>query len=196
MGFKPNRLATSMPGYAYLQNIAAPTTSAAADQYDLTGGNGSLAYIVNPVVPRNVVINFTDADAGIDAFTVTVTGTAPDGTTVTEAFVFAGGLDQVGSVVFASITSIVLTALNGAGAGDTLDIGYGSKIGLPVPYGSTSLSIIKLVVAGTEEAASATDATNNSFTPTTAPDGTKDFEVWYEYTPAFITAINALIDAM
>jgi len=185
-------------GNVYLPNVAAAGTSGAADQYDLTGGNGSMANLVQPVHPRNVVINFTDGDAGITEFTVTVNGTAPDGTVVSEAFTFAGGLDQTGSVVFATITSIVLTDLAGAGAGDTLDVGYGVKLGLPLPYGSTGLSIVKLAAGGTLEAAAATDTTNNSFTSTTAPDGAVDFEVWFEYVDPVaedVTAAVALLAA-
>lgn len=171
-------------GYMYLPNILAATTSAKATQYDISTGDGSMAGIVQPDVPRNVVINFTDANASISAFTVTVTGLAPDGTAAVEAFVFGGGLDQNGSVVFASITTIVITDLAGHGAGDLLDIGHGVKIGVVLPAGSTSLSILKLKCDGTIEAASATDTTNNSFTATTAPDGAHDYEVWYEYLDA------------
>lgn len=185
-------------GYAYIQNVAAASTTGGADQLDLNAvaEPSTMANIVQPDVPRNVVVNFTDANASIDAFSFTVAGTAQDGSAVSETFLFAGGLDQVGSKIFAKITSFTLTSINGNGAGDTLDVGYGVKFGVPLPAGSTSLSIVKLVSNGTEEAASATDTTNNSFTATTAPDGSKDYEVWYEYIDpteaAIISGFNAL----
>lgn len=171
-------------GYMYLPNILAATTSAKATQLDVSLGASAMSGIVQPDVPRNIVINFTDANASISAFQVDVVGVAPDGTATAEQFVFAGGLHQAGSVIHARITSITLTSVTGQGAGDALDIGHGVKIGVVLPAGSTSLSVLKLKVDGTIEAASATDTTNNSFTATTAPDGAKDYEVWYEYLDA------------
>lgn len=182
-------ITNSFAGYVYYQNIAAATTSAGADQLDVSGGGGAMANIVQPDVPRNVVINFTDADASISAFQVDVVGTAPDGSATAEQFLFAGGLDQTGSVIHAKITSVTVTSITGNAAADTLDLGYGDKVGVPVPAGATGLSIVKLVTDGTEEAASATDTTNNSFTSTTAPNGTRDFEVWFEYSHPALTVM-------
>lgn len=174
---------SKMAGHVYLGAVAAPTTSAAATQLDLNAvaEPSNMASVVQPKTPRNVVVNFTDANASISAFDLTVHGKAIDGTTISENFVFAGGLDQVGSKVFASITNFTLNSIAGNAAGDTLDMGYGSKIGVPVPYGATGLVVTKLISDGTVEAASATDTTNNSFTPTTAPNGSKIFEVWFGY---------------
>lgn len=164
-----------------LNKPAAATTSAKATQYDLTGGNGSLAGIVQPDVPRNVVINFTDADTGITAFTVTVNGTDASGAAQSEEFVFAGGLEQNGVKAFATISSIVLTNLAGAGAGDTLDIGHGVIYGVPI-NGGASFSVKKLAVDGADDIIAAQSATYNTFTPTTAANGTKCITVWYTYT--------------
>jgi len=156
-------------------NFGAPlaaTTSAKATQYDLTGGNGSMAGIVNPDVPRNLVVNFTDGNAGITAFTLTATGTDQNGDAVVEVFTFSGGLDQVGSKIFATVTSIVLTNLAGAGAADTIDIGHGSKLGVPT-NGASDLAVVHLAVDGAQEAAAACDQTYNSITATTALNGSK-----------------------
>lgn len=170
--------------YVYYPNILAATTSGKSTQYDVNAGAGALAGVVQPDVPRNVIVNFTDANASISAFQLDFVGTAQDGSAVTEQFVFAGGLDQTGSKIFATITSITLTSVTGQSAGDVLDIGHGDKLGLPLPAGSSGLGIVKLKVDGTQEAAAATDTTNNSFTPTTLANGTRDYEVWYEYVDA------------
>lgn len=189
-------------GYAYLQNIPAPTTTGAATQLDLNGVADATAMAdpVHPKVPRNLVYTITDANTGISAFSITALGKAPDGTTVSETITQAGGLVQTGSKIFAQLTSVTVNSIVGDGAGDTLDVGYGAKIGLSLPAGSTGLSIVKLVTAGTAEAASATDTTNNSFTSTTAPDGTRDFEVWFEYLDpnqvAIIAKTNALLASL
>lgn len=171
-----------VPGMVYMQNIAAATTTGGITQLSLSGAGPFTAVgLVSPLTPRNVRITVTDANASITAFTIRVTGTAPDGTVVSEVFKFAGGLVQTGVVVFATITQVYAIVTGGA-AGDTLDLGYQTKLGLPVPFGSTELTIEKLKVGDVNEAASAVDQVNNSFTPTTAPNGTNDYEVWFSYT--------------
>lgn len=183
-------------GYVYYQNVTAATTSAGADQLDISGGVGPMLNIVQPDVPRNLVLNFTDGNASINAFQVDVVGVATDGSAVTEQFLFAGGLDQTGSKVFAKVTSVTVTSATGNGAADTLDIGYGVKLGVPIPVGSTSFSIVKLVANAIEENASATDTTNNSFTATTAPNATNDYEVWYEFIDAQSTLMRNAIASL
>lgn len=172
-----------MCGFANLGAVAAATTTGKITQKDLNGAadGATCTGIVQPDRPRNVKITITDANASISAFSITVAGKAPDGTTITENFVFAGGLVQTGSKVFASITSWTIDSIVGDGAGDVLDVGYGVKLGVPVPYGAQSLVITNLSMNGTIEAASATDQTNNSFTCTTAPDGSKLVFVWFGY---------------
>ena len=186
---------TKAAGYMYLQNIVAAGTTNAGDQLDIEAATGgeTVANLVQPDVPRAITITVTDGGVEVTAFQIDVVGSAPDGTAATEQFVFAGGLVQVGSVVFAKLTSVTLTSITETGAtAKTLDIGWNVKLGLPIPADSTGCNITKLVSAGTEEAASATDTTNNSFTPTTAPNGTNDYEVWYNYNDAARTALANL----
>lgn len=185
----------SFAGYVYYQNIPAATTSAAADQLSLNGVSApaTMANLLQPKIPRNLKINITDANASISAYSITIVGVGPDGSAVTETFNFASGLTPAGSKIFATITSVTLNSIVGSGSGDTLDLGYGVKIGVPVPAGATGLSIVKLVSNGTAEAASATDTTNNSFTATTAPNGTNDYEIWYKYAHPAATALSAAV---
>lgn len=182
-------------GYVYYQNIPAATTTGAATQLSLNGVADGTPMLspVSPKIPRNLVYTITDGNAGISAFSITAVGVGVDGSAVSENITFAGGLVQQGSKIFASLTSVTVDSVVGEGAGDLLDVGYGVKIGVPLPAGATSFSIVKLVSAGTAEAASATDTTNNSFTSTTAPDGAKDFEIWYEYAHPAITALMAAV---
>lgn len=174
---------SKLGGFAYLGAIAAATTTGKITQKDLNGvaDGATCTGIVQPDVPRNVKITITDANSSINAFSITVAGKAPDGTSITENFVFAGGLVQTGSKIFASITSWTIDSIVGDGAGDVLDVGYGVKIGVPVMYGATGLVVTNLQCDGTVEAASATDTTNNSFTSTTAPNGSRIFRVWFGY---------------
>lgn len=174
---------SKLAGFAYLGAVAAPTTTGKITQKDLNGAadGATCTGIVQPDVPRNVKLTITDGNTSISAYSITVAGKAPDGTTITETFTFADGLTPTGSKIFASITSWTINSIVGDGSGDTLDVGYGSKIGVPVMYGATGLVITNLQCDGTVEAASATDQTNNSFTSTTAPNGTRIFRVWFGY---------------
>ncbi len=174
--------------------VAAATTTGKIAQKDISGAAPLTAgTLVQPDVPRNVVLTITDGDTGISAFTLVVTGKAPDGTVVTETFTFAGGLVQTGSVIFAHITSVIITAITGNGAGDTLDMGYGVKLGVGVPFGSTGLVIQLLTFNLAAEAAAATDTTNNSFTCTSSPDGAKEVKVVYSFVGLATTTIKAAI---
>jgi len=83
-----------------------------------------------PDVPRNVTITITDGDVSITAFQITVNGVDAKGHSVSEVFTEAGGLSQVGNIAFATISSITVDSITGAGAGDVLDVGIGSKLGL------------------------------------------------------------------
>lgn len=171
-----------------LVDAQAASTTGQATQHDLTtlvGGAGVMIGIVDPDVPRNIVINHTDGDASISAFTVTVVGIDVNGDAATEVFTFAGGLDQVGSVAWATVTSITMSGYVGHAAADTLDIGYGVKYGVPVPDGASALDFDHLAVAHVEEVPAAEDATYGTFTPTTAADGTKDITVTYSYLLSF-----------
>jgi len=58
--------------------------------------------------------------AGVDA----------KGNSTSEVFDQTGGLSQTGSVAFATISSVTVDSITGAGAGDVLDVGIGSKLGL------------------------------------------------------------------
>ncbi|MEQ1643676.1 MAG: hypothetical protein ABL959_09560 [Pyrinomonadaceae bacterium] len=175
--------ATAMAGHTVLGAVAAATTTGLITQLSLNAiADGATATIAaQPKTPRNLKITITDGNSGISAYSITVVGKAPNGETISETFTFADGLTPAGSKVFASLTTVTVNSIVGDGASDTLDIGMGSKLGLPVPLGATGLTLSKLISDGTIEAASAVDTTNNSFTPTTAPNGTKIFEVWFGY---------------
>jgi len=194
-GYTPDTTTGKSQRYCYLQNITAKAAGNACTQKDLNGVVSTFTAVapLQPDVPRNIKITFTDGNASISAFSVLVTGTGMSGATVTETFVFANGLVQEGSVIFAKLTSIVCTALVGNGAGDTFDAGWQDKIGLP-NGAQGGLTIVKLVSNAVEEAAAATDAVNGSFTPTTATNATNDYEVWYVVNSEYESLKSAFAD--
>lgn len=83
------------------------------------------AGITNPDVPRNVSI--TGNQAGING-TVVVNGTDAEDKAITENIVANGAATVVGNKAFKTVTSIVFPTRNGAG--DTISVGRGSKLGL------------------------------------------------------------------
>lgn len=88
--------------------------------------------ITNPSVPRNVTATAGGTAGDIKAVQVTITGTNYTDEVITEVLpVFT--VDTAGSVTgskaFKTITSIAIPALDGAGA--TVTIGFGEKLGLP-----------------------------------------------------------------
>ena len=82
-----------------------------------------------PDVPRT--ISWVITHTAITALTLVIVGVNAKGETVTETFT-AGGAVWSGetSNAYATITSITVSARTGAGTGNVLDVGCGSKLGL------------------------------------------------------------------
>ena len=81
-----------------------------------------------PDVPRT--ITWALAHAQITAFTIVIVGVDAKGAAQTVTINTASGWTGETTVAFATITSITLTARTGTGAGDTINIGIGSVLGL------------------------------------------------------------------
>lgn len=115
-------------------DILANTANHVVAAADLTQVTPIACVIANqPDVPRNVTIAITDGDVSISAFTITVQGRNAKGYPVSEVFAFAGGLTQTGNAAYSVISYITVNSITGAGAGDVLNIGIGSKLGLSFP---------------------------------------------------------------
>lgn len=102
-----------------------------------------------PDVPRRIVFAF-DSHAQITAFTITITGVDAKGTTRTETFTAASGWTFTTSHAYATITSIILSARTGTGAGDTMDVGVNDVIGLANNIDAVGdvFKVVKSVAAG------------------------------------------------
>lgn len=91
-----------------------------------------------PDVPRTLSGHF-DTHAQITAYTIVITGTDAKGKTVTETFTEAASPWDFETVnAYATITSIIMTARTGTGAGDTMDIGVTDVLGLSNTIDATS----------------------------------------------------------
>lgn len=99
-----------------------------------------------PDVPRTLTFVF-NAHAQITAFTLVVVGTNARGESITETFTAVSGWSFESANAFATITSIKLTTRTGTGAGDTMDVGIGSKVGLSNTLYSAA-SVFKVTKSG------------------------------------------------
>lgn len=182
--------------------VTVPTTPF---KYDVPGYNITLvftnsAYAVDNVytyapavggevlsAPRNVTVTTSDHAATWQNH-VHVTGIGPDGAVVTDQLTLANNTTIVGTKLFSRILSILVDAQ--VDALGTLTIGIGSKLGLSKAIKSRAglVTAIKEIAAGAVVtngvfAAASSGIPYGSYTPNADPDGTKDYAVYYEYTP-------------
>jgi hypothetical protein len=133
-----------------------------------------------PDVPRTLSGHF-DSHAQITAYTIVITGVNARGNTVTETKTEADGWDWETNNAFATITSIIMTARTGTGAGDTMDIGITDVLGLSNDITSTSdVYKIKKNAANAIVAAAQVNVTYDTYDMAViglaAGD---DFTIWY-----------------
>lgn len=131
-------------------------------------------FLAQPSCAKNLtVVGTADNMAG----DVVVTGTNINGDAITETFALSGKVSQVGDKAFKTVTNIALPALTTAG--DTVDVGWGVKLGLPVCLAQNT--VIKAyrdtstADSGTV-AVSATDVESNTYT---AGAQAKILDVWF-----------------
>ncbi len=166
----------------FMDVLAVDTNHVVAAQ-DLTAAPPIVCGIAaQPDVPRNITITITDGDASISAFQIDVVGVNAKGQAATEQFLFAGGLVQTGNVAWATITSVTVTSITGDNAGDILDVGIGSKLGLSnVIYVVGDVYKVKKNTADWPAASYTVNATYHTVNVSTggAIIGGDDFTVFY-----------------
>lgn len=123
--------------------------------------------ITNPAVPRAVQVVFAALWDGGD---ITIAGTNWLDVVISEVIVNAPGTTVQGAKAFKTITSIS-NELVGAGGALTATVQTGNAIGIEAstesPYGMLTVDGVSEIVA--------VDDTNDTFTPTTAPNGARDY---------------------
>jgi hypothetical protein len=185
-----------------VSGVTVPTTPF---KYDVAGQNITLIFtnsayasnnvytftgIVGGVVldyPRNVTIT-TSNHAATWQQHVHVTGIGPDGASVTDSLALANNTTVVGTKLFSRILSILVDPQ--VDALGTISVGIGGVLGLSKAIKSRAglVTALKEIAAGAVVtngtfAASGTGIPNGTYAPNDAPDGTKDYAVYYEYTP-------------
>lgn len=194
-------LTCSFAGSALVQRGSVTYLRVRADATDVAAGTAKgaaqpivPAAAVQPDCPRNVQVSTGGGWTSTDTVDVTVTGTVRGTSSETEVItVPAAGTTTVGSRAFEEITGITWTTPAGWTAG-TFDLELGSKLGLLLPYTFSNLGITTLTEwdetgvppAPVQEAVSATNATEGTVTPTTAPNDDHSYRITYRFstTPA------------
>lgn len=141
--------------------IAVATTGAIVASIDIANGNQILA--AQPDYPRTINITVTNTHSDITAGTVTVNGTDINGKTTSEAINLASVLTLTGTIIFKTITSVVVAGLLGATAGDTITIDTGGTVQLTL--GRTTL-VNAIVGSGASQVGKYQFIDNNTGTTT------------------------------
>ena len=134
---------------------------------------------------RNVTFTtagVTPADAPATAL---VTGTGMDGLPLTETVTLAQTATIANGVkAFKTIVSVAYAAADGTAA--TVSIGFGVSLGLGrKPKARAGLAApIQEIAVGVLVTTGVISDTNRTYTPAAAPDGVKDYAVYYEYDAA------------
>lgn len=170
--------------------LHAATATTVAVQTVLTAALEAAGKTALAAYPRNVTFTTagdTPADAPANGV---VTGTDINDDPLTETITVAqtATISQ-GAKCFKTITSIVFAPGDGTDA--TVAIGFGKKFGLskPVKFRAGTTRPIQEIAAGavvtTGTLANATTSPpNGSYSPSTDPDASNDYAVYYEYTPS------------
>lgn len=154
-----------------IANIEAPATSYGTIADDAASANAT----GQPTHPTTLDCVFA---AGYDGGDVTVHGTAPDGTAITEVFAAGDGVTRNGTTVFALLDAAGSFTSTGTGVGSELaTIQSAADVGLA----KRNATVVKVSEDGVNAAftQAAGQITAGSFTPTSAKDGAVDYDVWY-----------------
>lgn len=167
------------PGAADLEAATATTVAPRTVTSFLAGGEAKLL-----AVPRNLTFTTAGATPADAPATALITGTDANGAAQTETVTLAQTATIAnGAKAFKTVTSVEYAAADGTAA--TVSIGVGSVLGLTkTPKERAGLAApVREIAAGSAVTTGTLSVTNKTYTPATAPNGTNDYAVYYEYDP-------------
>ena len=82
---------------------------------------------------------------------------------------------------FSIVTSITASGLVGNTGATLVKVGQSSAIGLAVPRNAVKFVVFKETVDNVNETVGTVDATARTVIPTTAPNGTHNYDFFYSY---------------
>lgn len=167
----------------HFQDVLATSATLIRSNEDLSEGIPNTFTIdAQPDVPRRLTWSF-DSHAQITAFTIVFTGISAKGDVITQTITEASGWTGYTNDAYAFVTSIIMTARTGTGAGDTIDIGVNDVIGLANPIPATDwVYKIKKNNAHFPVASYTVEAVYDTVNLATAGaiTGGDDFTIWYK----------------
>lgn len=139
--------------------------------------------------PRNVTVTTTGNTPADAPATATFTGTDIDGKTITETInVPQTATIAVGAKAFAKVTRITMPV--GQGTDAAVSFGFGALIGLTktIKTRAGAALLIREIAVGAlvtngVTATATVGAPHGTYAPNSAPDGTRDYAIFYEYDP-------------
>lgn len=175
------RMILKMCKHVNYDNIAQAATNGLKAAANLVN-DVALTLTTQPDIPRNITLTIVDTTASIVDGDVVITGIDVNGNPTQETIDCASGAGtKTGNVPFAIVTSVLptgFTVLGGSGD-ETMGIGMGDKLGLPTGPNGKLLEVIKACAAGANETIGTVSRTYSTIDPTTATDGSADFDFWY-----------------
>lgn len=181
MGDEP--LGAGTEKIVYLVNPAAAVADAIVASVQDNAANALTVALATLPHARNVTCTFGASWAGGD---ITVVGTDQFGRSQTEVIADTAGSTIAGVKIFKTITSVTKQSTGAGGAGHTVTVGTGDKLGLGVNVqnrfgtlltNSVTLEAFTTVLTIGGSAYNIIDDTNDGFEPTTKPNGTHDYLV-------------------
>ncbi len=143
--------------------------------------------LATPKCPCKLNVRIVDANSSITAGIVTLVYTDQNGVPHTETLPMAGGTRTLLTTYAALfVTSVTISGLAGAAAGDTIGVGQSAHLALigspnganyDVKIAKVAATILTLVA----DSAGTVDAVAGTILPSTAPDGSKVFGFWFTY---------------
>lgn len=135
-----------------------------------------------PDVPRNLSLTVVDTTPSIVAGYIEIVGLNQNGELVEEDVDISDGAGTYYTVnAFSHVSSVTprdMSVLGGSGD-ETLAVGSSTKIGVPFPVNGILVDFFKACIDGADEAIGTVSRTYGTIIPTTAPNGTRDYDFWY-----------------
>ncbi len=174
-----------LSNHCYYENVADTGTTDVCSAQNLVEDTALSIDGAQPDVPRSLVLTVVDTTASITDGAVDCVGIDANGQLFTESVdISAGAGTYLTSHAFAEVISVTPNGMVGlGGSGDeTLAVGFGDKLGLPMGLGCTLYEVYKEADDNATAVIGTVNKTYGTVIPTTTlGDGAHDVEFWYNF---------------
>jgi len=173
--------------YVHLGDSGTTDPDDCVDAEEVSGAAVTCTIALQPDTARNLIYQIRDEDVGTTtalSAIFTVTGKDQFGDPATEVTTVSNDTPttitySTGTQPFATITSVTAACTSYAttGTSDTLNLGFGSAIGVPIPLDSAS-DVVKATFNGVDETVGTVNVQYHTYNPTGTLDGTDTIRLW------------------